>query len=397
MFNSSKKVRCVFPIFLLIIFYLMSFIVKNCGLEQMAYTETVVSKQQEQQQRYDAKLHWAQVKQPGLDQKGTDLEWAYDSLKNKLIFRVNDSYGTNVTALPNYFSFGNDEKPWGEHLKKENIEVEIREGIISVGSSCFMIPQVNAKIQPKSKIKKVSLPSSLQKIGSVAFAHNEAMEDLEIPDAVTKIDNLAFCNNVALKKVRLSNNLQHLGVMAFSGCCILEKVIIPDSLKKIAAFAFQNCSSLEEVILPTTLKEIGHAAFAFCTKLSKIKFPQGLEKIESVAFRNCTSLKKITIPSGVKYLGTQYEKGGGFAGCFHNCKRLQKITVYKPKDGINICQPQSNPREGVMYLFTGAPSGKINFMGSKDDFERTDWNEFNLRSKVFGYNEYPNWQIIYTE
>lgn len=68
-----------------------------------------------------------------------------------------------------------------------------------------------------TKLRTVSLPATLQRIGRQCFCET-AVERLEIPDGVTEIGSHAFeaCKN--LKHIHLPRNLRRISMFAFFDC-----------------------------------------------------------------------------------------------------------------------------------------------------------------------------------
>lgn len=106
-------------------------------------------------------------------------------------------------------------------------------------------------------LEKITLPPSLQKIESNAFAGTKISE-IAIPQNVKRIDDEAFSKCRNLKTVDLSNatSLEYIGQFAFSEDVLyphgdpIEKIVFPPSLKKIGKLAFTHCDELAVSGLP---------------------------------------------------------------------------------------------------------------------------------------------------
>ncbi len=97
--------------------------------------------------------------------------------------------------------------------------VFIPEGINTVNPNCLK--------GAKSKVRLISLPESLTRIGKDAFKELSELEE-----------------------VRFSEDLTHIGASAFANCPKLKTVKFPYTMEKIDASAFKGCKSLTKVILP---------------------------------------------------------------------------------------------------------------------------------------------------
>lgn len=104
-------------------------------------------------------------------------------------------------------------------IKTELEYVFIPEGINTVNPNCLK--------GTKSKVRLISLPESLTRIGKDAFKELSELEE-----------------------VRFSEDLTHIGASAFANCPKLKTVKFPYTMEKIDVSAFKGCKSLTKVILP---------------------------------------------------------------------------------------------------------------------------------------------------
>lgn len=89
------------------------------------------------------------------------------------------------------------------------------------------------------RITSLSLPSTLKKIGSAAFAYG-AFNSIAIPEGVTSIEGGAFGAG-SLQDVTLPSSLISIGNSAFQ-LNFLERVSIPEGVTEIGQFAFADNS-----------------------------------------------------------------------------------------------------------------------------------------------------------
>lgn len=129
--------------------------------------------------------------------------------------------------------------------------VKIPDGVVEIGDNCF----------ENSKIKNISFPSTLKKIGCRAFINAKNLSEVNIPDSVTVIDLKSFMNCERIKKVTLSKNIKEIAWKCFFGCKSLKKIVIPEGVTSIAADAFWGCNEMKYCILPHSLEYIGDTAF----------------------------------------------------------------------------------------------------------------------------------------
>lgn len=192
---------------------------------------------------------------------------------------------------------GNDgatEKLIGANVEK----VKIPDSIKLIPAECFS----NMK-----KLRTVSLPKSLEKLGQSVFMNCTSLESVVFKgNKVTSIPFRSFKNCKSLKTVRLNKNkIESIGNYAFYNCKALKKINLPDSLLGMGGNAFER-SGLETVTIPKN----ACALFYFN------------EDEMGYTFRYCKSLKTVTF-SGEEVLIP--------SGMFWGCDNLQEINFKKAK------------------------------------------------------------------
>lgn len=196
-------------------------------------------------------------------------------------------------------------------------------------------------------------------IADSAFLYRSGLKSVIIPSTVTKIGSLAFGGCQSLTSIIIPESVEEIGNNAFGACIELCEIVLPSKVKKIERGTFFNCYKLSNISLSSGLKEIEHSAFAYCKSLETIELPEGLqilsgfyecealksitlpatlEKIDDGAFVGCIKLASITIPENVNHIGD-------FA--FAGCKELTSIKIpskvnYIGADIINECEQISS-------------------------------------------------------
>lgn len=239
-------------------------------------------------------------------------------------------------------------------------EVQLPEGLLSIGDSAFM----NCK-----QLSSINIPASVTNISSGAFRGCDSLRSITIPEGLTEISDNAFLgagltevtipesvlviginafgssqnlervtmlgNNVTIKynafrdcpmltsvRCKSVSNVEfnafinckaltsveipgviNIGNTAFQNDSSLTSVAIGDRLKVIEGNAFSGCTSLPEFIIPDTLEEIGYMAFYRCENLAEIGSLGKVTVINDYAFGECYKLKKAVIPEGVTIVG----------------------------------------------------------------------------------------------
>lgn len=191
----------------------------------------------------------------------------------------------------------------------ENLtSVELPEGLLSIGVSCFN----------QTGLKSIQFPSTLQKIDDNAFWRGQIAGDVHIPESVTAIGKNVF-NQCPITSVNLPEGLQVLGGGAFSETKLTEMPEIPESITVLDS-TFQGCTDIKEVTIPSQVTDIS-GAFAG-TGISTVTIPYQVTNYYR-AFNGCKSLEKVVIESQSDTIPS----GGSAQGVFQNCTNLKSVTL----------------------------------------------------------------------
>jgi len=186
--------------------------------------------------------------------------------------------------------------------------------VTEIGYSAFYKTKLNSVTLPStlkkigdlafdgSKIKKVTFNDGLEYIGFRAFWECDELTEIVLPDSVTEVGKGAFsyCDN--LKTVTLSNNLASISQGMFHDSIKLEAIVIPDSVKTIEMNAFYGCYGLKSVKFGENVESIGDQAFVHCG-METLALPDGLKTVGSHAFDDCYALEHISMGTAVESIG----------------------------------------------------------------------------------------------
>ena len=246
------------------------------------------------------------------------------------------------------------------------INTETQELVLSeMGVEDVVIPDGIKKITKDAFCNRnlitVKFPSSLQSIGSYAFAKCESLRSVDLPDSLTQLEEGAFAFCSALENVILSQNLETIGMHAFHACSI-RTIEIPSSVAEIGGWAFFDCKELQKVTLSTGAKTIGQSAFCNCKQLIGIDFPEGLESIGEQAFCDCDSLKQVILPDSLKEIGNK-----AFWGCKLSVLRIPEKLTFLVYDQ-HQWKYKANPHTKKDKTFGLSSVETVIFSGSDYDF-----------------------------
>ena len=259
------------------------------------------------------------------DELGTwDENWNYNgsevlyNVKREQIYSFNEiqyllDFETNTAILTKCLS---KERNFNissmiEHL---NIEYEVKE--------------IKSKAFYSKDLISITLPNSIENIGSECFAYCTYLENIVLPDNLNSISDSLFEKCSQLKKITLPNRITEIGDNAFSECSNLEKIIIPNNVTKIGVRAFKDCSNLNYIEISDNVISIGKECFINCISLLFVDLPDGMTIIEEGIFKYCNNIKEITIPINASKIA-QY--------AFYECCSLTSITIPSSIQSIEKC------------------------------------------------------------
>lgn len=139
------------------------------------------------------------------------------------------------------------------------------------------------------------------------FRFFRELREVVIPEGALRIPDSMFYGCSGLERVQLPSTVEEIGSHAFAECHSLKAISLSGlpGLRRIGTSAFENCARLESVFLPGSLRELGGAAFSGCTAVRQVEFGpgSGLEALPDHCFRGCESLREIRLPPSVRALG----------------------------------------------------------------------------------------------
>lgn len=234
------------------------------------------------------------------------------------------------------------------------------------------IPHSVTKISSKAfagceTLMSLTIPSSIRHIGNFAFAGCGALIDIDGIGDVETIDGGAFQNCKSIKSADLSG-LRQIAPLAFEGCSKLSAVVFADSLEVVGDRAFLGCSSFKTIELPKGCVEIGERAFYGCNATTvDLTESRNLKRIGNEAFYQHRAAA-IVLPDSVEYIG---KRAFAYArlitdltlpdndslviddGAFTYCDRMNRITFPKKFKMLGESAFESTPVNGDLYLNAG--------------------------------------------
>ncbi len=117
--------------------------------------------------------------------------------------------------------------------------------------------------------------------------------------------------------VDMPDTILRIGRDAFNGCRNLSSIRLSAALEYIGEHAFSSCEKLSAVRFPASLKYIGKSAFYY-SGISSVSLAEGLEVISEGAFSNCGKLTSVSLPESLKEIGDE---------AFLRCEKLSSVKL----------------------------------------------------------------------
>ena len=348
------------------------------------------------------------------DQTGTQRQLAFELINNGTAYRVRKgTVNSGNAVIPAYWNgtTGRAARAAGDDLPV----TEIGKADDKEGNGAF----------EGTDITDITIPETVELIGSNAFRHNRRLTRLVIPEgvkvigdealygcynitsitipaSVTEIYSGVFSNNKRLTDIKvdpdnpnyrgeggiLYTNIEGFYVDGIHYTDDKEKTIlhsypsakdnvtIPEGVTYIGDYAFFS-SDTTSVAIPGTVTEIGYWAFSHCTSLTSIEIPEGVKLINQEAFAYCTNLTSVTLPASM--IGSTL-----IGSLFTGCTSLSDINVaadslyYTGKNGMLF---NKNPDYLALYAY---PSAKGNVTNLPTNLEGIDNFVFENNTNITG-------------
>ena len=181
-----------------------------------------------------------------------------------------------------------------------------------------------------AKLRKMTLPDGLCRIGQEAFSKLSLLTEINIPDSVRSVGYGAFSGTgyknysdgglyvgnwlVAVQKVAMESFTVREGTVGVADgnysslfptkAKKIKQLKLPSSLKYIGARSFASLTLITDLKLPSELHTLGEGAFASCVSLKTVNLGEctKLESVGGEAFKEA-AISEITVPASVVSMG----------------------------------------------------------------------------------------------
>ena len=185
-------------------------------------------------------------------------------------------------------------------------EYAVKEGTIVIADDAF------SGVGYSSKLKKMTLPDGLYRIGERAFSKHFYLAQINIPDSVRSIGYAAFEqtaydaeSNYIDGGLYIGNWLVAVENVARTSFAVREGTVGVADGKDTSLFP-TRAQKVAQLTLPSSLRYIGQRSFARL-KITELQLPSDLRTMGDGAFASCSYLKTVNLGdcSKLKSIGGQ--------------------------------------------------------------------------------------------
>ena len=176
-----------------------------------------------------------------------------------------------------------------------------------------------------SVVTGIKLPNEIIQLGDFAYSYSDYLEKITLPSTIQRIGARAFveCRNLAKPEFEgEGTNLKWLGnhlVSLETGELMLAwnttEIPTDPMVKGIGSFVYMGLSA-SEITIPENIVFIRDGAFKNCKKLCTIRIIGAVPEMTSAAFEGCKKIDSIIVPNAsikdVNWLGMQCALIEGF-------------------------------------------------------------------------------------
>lgn len=220
-----------------------------------------------------------------------DLVFTYSDdaflyMQDEMVFMINQD---NTAELTRYVGFS----------KTISIPDHVRGyPVTTIGSGAFC----------ETKIQNITLPETIINIDEYSF-FSSWLNEINVPTSVQKIGNLAFASSPWLEKVNIENPQIYIEKNPFTNCPSLKEINIPENKNLFfedaclydssgRLISCLNSIANELFVIPNGVTKIDEYAFVSnFYKPQAIYIPDSLSIIENNYFYLCSSLKEVVVSS----------------------------------------------------------------------------------------------------
>ena len=114
----------------------------------------------------------------------------------------------------------------------------------------------------------------------------------------------SFSGCSGLTSITIPSSVNSLGSGCFSGCSGLTSITIPSTVTSLGEHCFSSCSGLTSVTIPSSVTSLGYYCFSDCSGLTSITIPSSVTSLGKSCFYGCSGLETVYFKG--KYCNSSY-------------------------------------------------------------------------------------------
>lgn len=163
-------------------------------------------------------------------------------------------------------------------LLNKNTDSAIIPETTNIYDKDFTVTAISDNAFESTKIRYITLPSTISTIGECAFYGCNNLAELTIPSSVTTLGEWSMYKCTSLTHVYGAENLTKLEPSTFMYCSALKVLEGCSKVTVIGEMAFYGCSELETIPDMPQLTTIDNGAFGECLKLKYVIMPETIKE-----------------------------------------------------------------------------------------------------------------------
>lgn len=133
----------------------------------------------------------------------------------------------------------------------------------------YAVTSLNKHCFVGSHVSHVAIPSTIHRLPDFAYSH-EAFTVSIPPNIVSCLPEMIF-EYSKVKRITVPKSVQQIQDRCFNRCEELEEVVLPDSINYIGDVCFTGCRKLKTITIPKRVTYLGNICLWYCDSLEEIR------------------------------------------------------------------------------------------------------------------------------
>lgn len=171
---------------------------------------------------------------------------------------------------------------------------------------------------------------------------------ISIGEGFTEIPDYFCYECTQMTSVSMPSTIESIGSFSFAHCHLLENVNLSTNLRTIKESAFMDCNALQTIVIPDNVTLIGPRVFYQCDHLGNVTLGTGLTVIPESAFGG-SIISTMTIPARVSDIAEN-----AFPISLESIMVDEVNQIYESKDGAVY-----KKSDGTLYIWPASKGGEV--------------------------------------